>query len=118
MTLANAPLWLETGDLVPLICPTAPAKYFSREGWTGVSQNSPTGNAARAGPSAKPGLAAGASDSMGKSMDAEKIAVDAVVALTECDRDVVAAFIRRFYLAGVTDPKRLTFKGLQAMAQG
>jgi hypothetical protein len=29
-------------------------------------------------------------------MDAEKIAVDAVVALTECDRDRVAAFIRRF----------------------
>jgi hypothetical protein len=62
--------------------------------------------------------AAGASGSMRKSMDAEKIAVDAVVALTECDRDRVAAFIRRFYLAGVTDPKRLTFKGLQAMARG
>ncbi len=51
-------------------------------------------------------------------MDAETIAVDAVVALTECDRDRVAAFIRRFYLAGVKDPKRLTFKGLQAMARG
>jgi hypothetical protein len=51
-------------------------------------------------------------------MDAEKIAVDAVVALTECDRDRVAVFIRRFYLAGVKDPKRLTFKGLQAMARG
>ena len=51
-------------------------------------------------------------------MDAEKIAVDAVVALTECDRDRVAAFIRGLYLAGVRDPKRLTFKGLQAIARG
>src|SRR6202041_2760646 len=51
-------------------------------------------------------------------MDAQRIAVDAVVALTECDRDTVAAFIRRFYLAGVKDPKRLTFKGLKAMARG
>ena len=50
-------------------------------------------------------------------MDAQKIAVDAVVALTECDRDMVAAFIRRLYLAGVRDPKRLTFKGLQAVAR-
>ena len=25
------------------------------------------------------------------------------------------AFIRKFYLAGVRDPKRLTFKGLQAL---
>jgi hypothetical protein len=50
-------------------------------------------------------------------MDAQKIAVDAVVALTGCDRDMVAAFIRKFYLAGVKDPKRLTFKGLQAMAR-
>ena len=51
-------------------------------------------------------------------MDAQRIAVDVVVALTECDRDTVAAFIRRFYLDGVKDPKRLTFKGLQAMARG
>ena len=51
-------------------------------------------------------------------MDAQKIAVDAVVALTDCDRDMVTAFIRRLYLAGVKDPKRLTFKGLQAMARG
>jgi len=50
-------------------------------------------------------------------MDAQRIAVDAVVALTDCDRDAVTAFIRRLYLAGVTDPKRLTFKGLQAMAK-
>ena len=48
-------------------------------------------------------------------MDAQQIAVDAVVALTECDRDAVVAFIRKFYLAGVRDPKRLTFKGLQAL---
>ena len=48
-------------------------------------------------------------------MDAQRIAVDAVVALTDCDRDAVVAFIRRLYLAGVKDPKRLTFKGLQAM---
>ena len=51
-------------------------------------------------------------------MDAQRIAVDAVMALTDCDRDTVTAFIRRFYLAGVKDPKRLTFKGLQAMARG
>lgn len=50
-------------------------------------------------------------------MEAQKIAIDAVVALTECDRDAVAAFIRRTYLAGVRDPKRLTFKGLQALAR-
>jgi hypothetical protein len=59
-----------------------------------------------------------AADSMRKSMDAQKIAIDAVVALTDCDREQVTAFIRRFYLAGVKDPKRLTFKGLQALAQG
>jgi hypothetical protein len=50
-------------------------------------------------------------------MDAQRIAVDAVVELTDCDRDRVAAFIRRLYLSGVKDPKRLTFKGLQAMAR-
>ncbi|MGV7214080.1 hypothetical protein [Bradyrhizobium sp. UFLA05-112] len=50
-------------------------------------------------------------------MEAQKIAVDAVVALTDCDRDAVATFIRRFYLEGVRDPKRLTFKGLQAFAR-
>jgi len=50
-------------------------------------------------------------------MDAQRIAVDALVALTDCDRDVVEAFIRRLYLAGVKDPKRLTFKGLQALSQ-
>ena len=52
-----------------------------------------------------------------KPMDAQRIAVDAVVALTDCDREQVAAFIRRLYLAGVKDPKRLTFKGLQAMTR-
>ena len=51
-------------------------------------------------------------------MDAQRIAIDAVVALTDCDREMVAAFIRRLYLAGVRDPKRLTFKGLQAISQG
>jgi hypothetical protein len=30
---------------------------------------------------------------------------------------MVAAFIRRFYLSGVRDPKRLTFKGLQALSR-
>lgn len=50
-------------------------------------------------------------------MDAQRIAVDAVVALTDCDRDAVVAFIRRLYLDGIRDPKRLTFKGLQALAR-
>jgi len=50
-------------------------------------------------------------------MDAQRIAIDAVVALTDCDREAAATFIRKFYLAGVRDPKRLTFKGLQAMAR-
>lgn len=49
-------------------------------------------------------------------MEAQKIAVDAVVALTDLDRNAVEAFIRQLYLAGVRDPKRLTFKGLQALA--
>ena len=51
-------------------------------------------------------------------MDAQRIAIDAVVVLTGCDREAVTAFIRRLYLSGVRDPKRLTFKGLQAMARG
>ena len=50
-------------------------------------------------------------------MEAQRIAVDAIVALTDCDRAAAAAFIRRLYLAGVKDPKRLTFKGLQALAR-
>ena len=50
-------------------------------------------------------------------MDAQRIAVDAIVALTDCDREAAIAFIRKFYLAGVRDPKRLTFKGLQAMSR-
>jgi hypothetical protein len=50
-------------------------------------------------------------------MDAQRAAIDAIVALTDCDREMVAAFIRRLYLAGVKDPKRLTFKGLQALAR-
>jgi hypothetical protein len=40
-----------------------------------------------------------------------EIAVDAVVAPTDCDREQVTAFIRRLYLVGVKDPKRLAFKG-------
>jgi hypothetical protein len=51
-------------------------------------------------------------------MEAQRIAVDAIVALTDCDREQVTAFIRKFYLAGVKDPKRLTFKGLQAVSRG
>ena len=50
-------------------------------------------------------------------MDAQKIAVDALVALTDCDRETITAFVRKLYLAGVKDPKRLTFKGLQALAR-
>jgi hypothetical protein len=50
-------------------------------------------------------------------MEAQRIAVDAIVALVDCDRDAVTAFVRRLYLAGVKDPKRLTFKGLQAVAR-
>lgn len=49
-------------------------------------------------------------------MDAQRIAVDAIVALT--DREQVAAFIRRLYLTGVKDPKRLTFKDLQLVDAG
>jgi hypothetical protein len=48
-------------------------------------------------------------------MDAQRIAVDAIVALTGYDREAAAAFVRTCYLAGVRDPKRLTFKGLQAL---
>jgi hypothetical protein len=76
-------------------------------------------NAGLTGAAYAAGLEAGfeAADSTRKPMDAQRIAVDAVVALTDCDRDAVVAFIRRLYLAGVKDPKRLTFKGLQAMAR-
>jgi hypothetical protein len=51
-------------------------------------------------------------------MDAQRIAVDTNVALIDCDREQVAAFIRELHLTGVKNPKRLTFKGLQAMARG
>jgi hypothetical protein len=50
-------------------------------------------------------------------MDAQTIAVDAVVVLTGCNRDTVAALIEKLYRDGVRDPKRLTFKGLQAVAR-
>jgi hypothetical protein len=82
----------------------------------GISHGARTVNAELIGGSYA--FAVKAADSMRKSMDAQKIAVDAVVALTDCDREQVTAFIRRLYLAGVKDPKRLTFKGLQAMARG
>ena len=52
-------------------------------------------------------------------MDAQRIAVDAVVALTECDRDTVDRLYPQDFIWPVSkDPKRLTFKGLQAMARG
>jgi len=50
-------------------------------------------------------------------MDAQRIAIEALVALTNCDREMATAFIRRLCLSGVKDPKRLTFKGLQALAR-
>ena len=46
-------------------------------------------------------------------MDAQKTAVDAVIVLTGCDRDMVTQVIRKLYLSGIRDAKRLTFKGLQ-----
>jgi hypothetical protein len=39
MTLANAPLWERTRKPVPLICPTAPAKYFCEWVWTEASRS-------------------------------------------------------------------------------
>ena len=80
-----------------------------------IVQPAPTVNAGLTGAPTLHGLRL--TDSTRKPMDAQRIAVDAVVALTDCDRDAVVAFIRRLYLAGVKDPKRLTFKGLQAMAR-
>jgi hypothetical protein len=50
-------------------------------------------------------------------IEAQRIAVDALVALTDCDRAAAIAFVRSLYLSGVKDPKRLTFKGLQALAR-
>ena len=52
-----------------------------------------------------------------KPMDAQTIAIDAVVVLTGSNRDTVTALIQKLYLTGVKDPKRLTFKGLQAVAR-
>ena len=51
-------------------------------------------------------------------MDAQRIAVDAIVVLTGCDRDQVADSSAGCILSGVKDPKRLTFKGLQAVGRG
>lgn len=50
-------------------------------------------------------------------MDAQKIAVDAVVSLTGCDRKAASDFIMKLYLSGIRDPKRLTFKALQVVAR-
>jgi hypothetical protein len=35
------------GELVEMICPTAKAKYFCKEGWTAISQNNPSGKSPR-----------------------------------------------------------------------
>src|SRR3984957_9082448 len=44
VTMANAPLIeVGRGELVKMICPTAKAKYFRKEGWTGFSQKQPVG---------------------------------------------------------------------------
>ena len=51
-------------------------------------------------------------------MDAQKIAVDAIVALTDCDREQVTAFIRRLYLAGVRDPAAPHVQGLAGDGAG
>lgn len=50
-------------------------------------------------------------------MEARKIAVDASMALTDCEprRRCRLHPPSRLYLAGARDPKRLTFKGLQAV---
>jgi hypothetical protein len=41
----EAPLFIEAGrpDSVPVICPTAQAKYFSQEGWTQIRKICPSG---------------------------------------------------------------------------
>ena len=39
-------------------------------------------------------------------MDAQRIAVDAIVALTDCDREAVVAFTAGSILLGVEDLKR------------
>ena len=44
-------------------------------------------------------------------MDAQRIAVDAAVALTDCDRDAVAAFIRRLYLGRREGPQAADLQG-------
>jgi hypothetical protein len=40
-----------------------------------------------------------------------------MAALTDCIREQVAALIRRLYPPSEKDPKRPTFRGLQAMAR-
>jgi len=46
-------------------------------------------------------------------MEAKKYAIEAIVNITGSDLAEVTAFIDRHYLGGLTDPKRLTFRGLQ-----
>jgi hypothetical protein len=46
-------------------------------------------------------------------MEAKKNALEAIVKITGCDLAQVTAFINWHYLGGLTDPKRLTFRGLQ-----
>jgi hypothetical protein len=53
----------------------------------------------------------------GAAMDAQNIAIDAVLLLTGCDRVALTRLIRRLYHSSVRDPKRLTFKGLQFAAK-
>ena len=51
-------------------------------------------------------------------MDAQKIAVEAVVALTDCDREKVGRLHPAALSGRRKETKRLTFKGLQAVSQG
>ena len=46
-------------------------------------------------------------------MEAKKYAIEAIVNITRSDLAEVTAFIDRHYLGGLTDPKRLTLRGLQ-----
>ncbi|MGO4712671.1 hypothetical protein [Bradyrhizobium sp. 2TAF24] len=49
-------------------------------------------------------------------MDAQKMAVEAVVSLTGCDRKAVSDCIMKLYLSGIHDAKRLTFRALQMVS--
>jgi hypothetical protein len=43
VTIASAPLWSETGEVLKVICPTAKAKYFFRSDWTASEVICPSG---------------------------------------------------------------------------